>query len=627
MRRISTIITIVFSLFFYSTCFAQDDKSLEREADTYFNNYEFGKALALYKGLFARTEDSTARFVLEGKMVLCENGTSLLDFVFEPSFEAIREFPLKNFFLHYPGFGDSTWIKSPFKFEKAAGASGGREMYYPSNSGNLYFSLMDGSGKYHIYTSHRISDSLWSAPSILNGNITSSGNEIFPVLGNNGKTLYFSSDGHYGIGGYDLYRSDWDPSINDWGVAQNMGIPYSSTGNDYLYYNTPDGLYTVFASDRDAGKGNVKIYVTDFVEVPLRKKATPKQASAISRPVVSTGKNKSGEKSDGDSLKINVNGNDGIYFATYKKVKALRLKIAESSSGLKKSRVLYNTLKDTSDLMALGKEISTRESKVLELQDSLGKAMEELQKVETDFLSKGIIVPETEDVRSRDDNPAASASGFGGYADSVAFSFADNVFGVIPSYIRVEEYVPPVDLSFRITETTELLSEKDFPGSLSYQVYLFSLAKKASSKAFKGLNPVFERKISSVKYSYAAGVFGTYEEASAHLPEVRKLGFRNARVIAYDGGKYISIYKAKILEKKAAENSKYRVNISGYPNGLPQAVLDAIGAVTDKDIAKTLVEGKVVFVIGVFGSETDAEACADAVKAVSDKIVKVEKIE
>ena len=139
---------------------------------------------------------------------------------------------------------------------------------YLSGSRKLYFSAPDNSGSWNIYSTAKINDSLWSAPAILNENITSMGNELFPILSPDGKTLYFSSNGHYGVGGYDLYVSEWDEEVQDWGVPQNMGFPYSSPADDFLFYNTPDGLYSLFASNRNCAADSLVVYAIDFENMP-----------------------------------------------------------------------------------------------------------------------------------------------------------------------------------------------------------------------------------------------------------------------------------------------------------------------------------------------------------------------
>ena len=73
------------------------------------------------------------------------------------------------------------------------------------------------------------------------------------------------------MGGYDLYVSDWDENLKDWGMPVNMGFPYSSPYDDFLYINTADGKYSMFASNRACQADSVDIYVLEFDSMPVRK--------------------------------------------------------------------------------------------------------------------------------------------------------------------------------------------------------------------------------------------------------------------------------------------------------------------------------------------------------------------
>ena len=91
-------------------------------------------------------------------------------------------------------------------------------------------------------------DTVWSAPALLNEHMTSASDEIYPMLSPDGSKMYFSSVGLYGVGGYDIYVSERDSDTGDWSMPVNMGFPYSSPADDFLFMNTPDGEYSLFSS-------------------------------------------------------------------------------------------------------------------------------------------------------------------------------------------------------------------------------------------------------------------------------------------------------------------------------------------------------------------------------------------
>ena len=78
-----------------------------------------------------------------------------------------------------------------------------------------------------------------------------------------GDKLYFSSNTMGGYGGYDLFCCDWDEKLGEWKEPYNMGFPYSSAGDDFLFIETEDGRFDLFASNRSCSADSVYVYVID----------------------------------------------------------------------------------------------------------------------------------------------------------------------------------------------------------------------------------------------------------------------------------------------------------------------------------------------------------------------------
>lgn len=599
-----------------SVCvYGQNFTENEKKAANLHNQYKFEQAVGIYNDILAKTTDSVARAALESKIIQSENGKSLLDFAFKPDVVARETFARGDFYLHYPGFKDGSWVLTPKSL--VADPMGGEfpVMNYLSGSEKLYFSAPDNSGSWNIYYTVKINDTLWSAPIILNENITSVGNELFPVVSPNGKYLYFSSNGHYGVGGYDLYVSEWNEELSDWGVPQNMGFPYSSPANDYLFYNTPDGLYSIFASDRECVADKMTIYAVKFENMPLKKSITSEEAAKIARLEPAGVVSVSAVGPD-QAMGAAVIDDDSEYSNAVDKVRKLQQQVADAIAKESASRDLYNKLTNPDDLKALERTIAQQELETLSLQNEVNAAVKELQTIELEFLSKGIFVPEVN---------LGNEKNTGETEKVPTFAFANMSMGRTPE-LNVEIPEPEVDLSFRILDTAQLIDIKEFPDGLVYQIQLFTLTRKASVKALKGLSPVFERRTSSGKYTYSVGIFDNYKSALSNLNKVRKRGFSSAAITAYRDGAYMNVTKARALEKEIAESAVYQVVIVGYPDSLPGEVLTVIRASTEKDIAKITDGGVVKYVIGPFGKVDEANILATAIKAVSDKQINVESL-
>lgn len=83
--------------------------------------------------------------------------------------------------------------------------------------------------------------------------------EDSPYLTEDGKTLYFTSNGYNSIGGHDIFKSTWDGQ--KWSEPENLGMPINSPGNDIHFVPTSfNPLKGYIASDRKGTNGNMDIY-------------------------------------------------------------------------------------------------------------------------------------------------------------------------------------------------------------------------------------------------------------------------------------------------------------------------------------------------------------------------------
>ncbi|GGK34540.1 cell envelope biogenesis protein OmpA [Yeosuana aromativorans] len=142
-----------------------------------------------------------------------------------------------------------------------------------SDNTKLYFaSDMPGSiGGSDIYYVDINSDGSYGSPKNLGDIVNTKKNEVFPFVNSEG-TLFFSSDGHQGLGLLDIFAAITDKNNNITGVL-NLGVPVNSSKDDFSFFMNTDGTSGYFASNRDGGVGSDDIYAYNRL-LPLKLEGT-----------------------------------------------------------------------------------------------------------------------------------------------------------------------------------------------------------------------------------------------------------------------------------------------------------------------------------------------------------------
>lgn len=154
-------------------------------------------------------------------------------------------------------------INSEFYETHACVSSDGKYLYFASNKRGGY-------GDLDIYVSERVSGDDWGLPRNLGETINSSFNENTPFLSTDGSMLYFSSEGHNNMGGYDIFVSQLN-TTGDWSIPINLGYPINSTDDNIFYQpigNGSKGLMSIFDIDGfgDQDICEVELFIPRFMK-------------------------------------------------------------------------------------------------------------------------------------------------------------------------------------------------------------------------------------------------------------------------------------------------------------------------------------------------------------------------
>ncbi len=128
----------------------------------------------------------------------------------------------------------------------------GRTLYFISNRPG-------GIGKQDIWVTKLNDKGQWSKPENLGKKINTPGTEQSVFIHADGQTLFFSSDGHTGMGGLDIYMSRMNAD-GTWGEPVNLGFPINTWNDEDGIIVNAEGETAFFSSDREGGVGDVDIY-------------------------------------------------------------------------------------------------------------------------------------------------------------------------------------------------------------------------------------------------------------------------------------------------------------------------------------------------------------------------------
>ena len=175
---------------------------------------------------------------------------------------------------------DSVWstpksvganINSEFSEKSLSVATTGDLVFFssdrPGGQGelDLYYSRLDASGK-------------WGPAVNLGTEINTEYDEDSPFIDYDGKTLYFSSRGGMGMGGYDIFKAEYDSTTNSWTNIVNLGYPINTPDDDIYFVGTKGGKRGYYASVRENGMGYTDIYVVSvpYVDIDTKERLGPR---------------------------------------------------------------------------------------------------------------------------------------------------------------------------------------------------------------------------------------------------------------------------------------------------------------------------------------------------------------
>lgn len=136
----------------------------------------------------------------------------------------------------------------------------GNEIYFASD-------MPGGYGGTDLYVSRILPNGEWGPPQNLGPAINTIYNEDFPVLSSDKKFIYFSSKGHTSMGGYDIFKAEFDEEKNKFVQPRNLGFPINTPMDDMNFSVSESGKYGYISAIRKEGFGDYDIYRVTFDDI------------------------------------------------------------------------------------------------------------------------------------------------------------------------------------------------------------------------------------------------------------------------------------------------------------------------------------------------------------------------
>ncbi len=244
----------------------------------------------------------------------------------------------------------------------------------------LYFSsdMPGGKGASDLYQVAIKGDGSFGTPVNLGDRINTEGKETFPFVSEN-NDLYFSSDGHIGLGGLDVFVTKLEPTNKEEELAINIGKPINGPKDDFAFIINDTSKRGYFSSNRDGGKGKDDIYslvqledIKTFCEITITGVVKDSETDEII-----SGAKVTIYDEENNVIEVIEVGDDGVYTSSNKIECSSKYFIRIEKLDYSTAEMLITTPDETQtiDLSNYRELKLVREVKMVTVGDDLGKAL------------------------------------------------------------------------------------------------------------------------------------------------------------------------------------------------------------------------------------------------------------
>ncbi|MDP3558557.1 MAG: hypothetical protein Q8T03_14375 [Bacteroidota bacterium] len=229
----------------------------------YHINYQFDEAIKYYNE-YKKVGSSSKqkKLMVDREIMSCGYGKRLLSNLSDLEVKSKKQLNEADYFRSYDlkNIGGKLLIK-PETFRTASDKKKKEKsvVYLPRAADKVFFSSYgETTDNKDIYYAIKLANGEFAKPVKLNG-INTDYDEDYPFLHPNGKTLYFASKGHNGMGGYDIFKSNYIEATDSWTQPENLEFPINSPDDDYLYVTDSLEKVAYFSTGRQSPPGKIDV--------------------------------------------------------------------------------------------------------------------------------------------------------------------------------------------------------------------------------------------------------------------------------------------------------------------------------------------------------------------------------
>jgi hypothetical protein len=242
----------------------------------YHLSYQFDKAIQQYQEFQAKAGSKQANEKQSDREInICNNGLNLVKYASPLIVLENKKTKESNFQYSYKldDIGGKLVVK-PDQFKtKVDLKRDQKELLFISDSGLVLFSSLGNNkhGDRDIYWANKDANGDFLPSKNIGDVINTSFDEDYPFLKADGKTLYFCSKGHNTMGGFDIFKTEYDSTSNTWSTPENLDFPTNTPYDDLLYVVDANDNLAYFASNRESQEEKLNIYKIQVDHNPVER--------------------------------------------------------------------------------------------------------------------------------------------------------------------------------------------------------------------------------------------------------------------------------------------------------------------------------------------------------------------